>query len=572
MENQKIGVYICSGCDIDKAVDIEKLEGVAKNEYKVPVCRTHPFLCSQEGVQLLKEDQKNEGINSFVIAACSTRYHETTFDMGAENVVVRAPIREYVAWTLATRDEEGNVDEDTQMAGEDYVRMYTSKIKQHTLPVPYEQETNKDILVIGGGVTGMTAALEAAKAGYTVNLVEKSDTLGGYALNDKSMIPENPPFTGLVANNTKDLAAEAAAHAKISVHTTSTVASIAGEPGAFEVKLQGGDSAAFKAGAVVMATGSVPYDASKLTDLGIGYDNVISSTEFEAMAASGSLKKKDGSPAKNIAFIQCAGSRDPNHLSYCSNTCCMRSLKQAAYIREMDQDAKAFIIYRDMITPGQYEDFYRSQQDDPGVFLTKGDVVGVTEASDKGVSLDIDNTLLGDQIQLNADLVVLATGQVPSVLDGESVLNLEYRQGPELPELKHGYPDSHFICFPYETRRTGIFAAGTVRKPMDANFSKRDATGAALKAIQAAEMSDLGKRVHPRSGDMTYMDIFFNRCTDCKRCTEECPFGALNENDKGTPLPFPARCRACGTCMGACPERCISFPDFSIQSVGDMIK
>ena len=123
MEEQKIGVYICSGCDIDKAVDTEKLENVAKNEYKVPVCKTHPFLCSQEGVQLLKEDQKNEGVNTFIVAACSPRYHATTFDMGADTIVVRSPIREYAAWTLAPRDEEGNVDEDTQMAAEDSNRM-----------------------------------------------------------------------------------------------------------------------------------------------------------------------------------------------------------------------------------------------------------------------------------------------------------------------------------------------------------------------------------------------------------------------------------------------------------------
>ncbi|MCP4757168.1 MAG: hydrogenase iron-sulfur subunit [Proteobacteria bacterium] len=568
---KKIGVYICSGCDIDKAVDTEKLEKVAANEYKVPVCKTHPFLCSQEGVQLMKDDLNNEGVNTFVIAACSPRYHQTTFEMGEGTIMLRAPIREQAAWILEPRDGEGNVNEDTQMAAEDYVRMYTARIKSHSLPEPYKQEeTNKSVLVIGGGVAGMTAAVETAKAGYEVNLVEKTDKLGGYALNYKSIIPSEPPFEGLMPNDVADLVSETEGNDGITVHKSSTVASIEGEPGAFQVKLSGG--AEFTGGGIVLASGSSPYDAGKLTHLGIENDNVISSQEFEAMAVAGSIKRKDGQPAKSVAFIQCAGSRDPDHLSYCSATCCMNSLKQAAYVREMDKDAKAYIIYKDMRTPGQYEAFYRAQQDDPGVFLTKGEVVGVNEESDKRVSVDVDNTLLGENIQLKVDLLVLAVGQVPSTLGEESILNLQYRQGPDMPELKDGYPDSHFVCFPYETRRTGIYAAGTVRQPMDLNFAKRDAGGAALKAIQAAEMTDQGKRVHPRSGDLTFMEPNLTRCTDCKRCTEECPFGAIDENEKGTPLPKTARCRACGICMGACPERVVSFADYSVPILSEMIK
>jgi len=569
---KKIGVYICSGCDIDKAVDIAGLEKVAANEYRVPVCKTHPFLCSREGVRLLKEDRKNEGVNCFVIAACSQRYYQTAFDMGKDNIVIRVPIREQVAWILESRDSEGKVNADTQMAAEDYLRMYTSKVKQHNIPVPYEQETNKSIAVIGGGMAGMTSAIEAAKAGYKVNLIEKTDQLGGFALNYKNVIPSNPPFEGLEENPVPSLISQVDGLDKISVHKSATVESIAGEPGAFEIKLKGGSSAEFKVGAVIMAAGSIPYDAGKLTDLGIAFDNVVSSVEFEEMAKTGTVKTKDGQPVKSVAFIQCAGSRDENHLPYCSSTCCMTSLKQAAYVRQMDSEAKAYVIYRDMRTPGQYENFYRTQQDDPGVFLTKGDISAVNEESDKKVSLDIDNSLLGENVRLKVDMVVLAIGQVPVTLGEDSVLNLQYRQGPDMPDLKYGYPDSHFICFPYETRRTGIYSVGTVRQPMDINFARRDAAGGALKAIQAVEMSDLGLRVHPRSADPTYLDIYFNRCTDCKRCTEECPFGALNENEKGTPQPFPARCRSCGTCMGACPERCISFADYSIPILSEMIK
>jgi len=568
----KIGVYICSGCDIEQALDVEELSKVATKECKVPVSKTHPFLCSEEGVQLLKEDQKNEGVNRFVIAACSQRYHEATFDLGEENIIVRAPIREYVAWTQKTRDESGKVDEDTQLAGEEYIQMYTAKIKKQGTPEPYEQDTSKNILVIGGGVSGMTAAIEAANAGYSVNLVEKEDHLGGYCLNEHKLIPSHAPFREPEINTVSDIVSEIAKNELVTEHVSSFVVSISGQPGEFRVKLnQNGKIKELNIGAVIMATGSNPYDAGKLTKFGIKHDNVISSAEFEQMAKSGEIKCKDGKPASNIGFIQCAGSRDSDHLSYCSGTCCMDSLKQAAYIREQNPNAKAHIIYRDIRTPGLYEEFYRSIQDDPGVFLTQGDVVGVNENDDKSIAIEVDNTIFGEPVKLEMDLVVLAVGQVPSTLNGDSALNLEYRQGPDLPELKYGYPDSHFICFPYETRRTGIYSVGSVRQPMDINDAKLDATGAALKAIQSMELTDKGKTVHPRAGDLTFPEFNLSRCTSCKRCTEECPFGVLEEDSRGMPLPNPARCRSCGICMGSCPVQIISFKDSSPNIFKEMM-
>ena len=568
----KIGVYICSGCDIDQALDVDELVKVAGKECKAPVSKTHPFLCSEEGVQLMKEDQKNEGVNRFMIAACSQRYHEATFDMGDDSLVVRAPIREYVAWTQKTKDENGEFDEDTQLAGEEYIQMYYAKIKKHGIPEAFEQDTSKNLLVNGGGVSGMTAAMEAANAGYSVNLVEKEDHLGGFCLDEYKLIPAQAPFRDPQMNSVSEAVSAVASNNLITVHASSFVVSISGQPGEFQVKLNtDGGFKEFKSGAIIMATGSHPYDAEKLTELGIKYENVISSAEFEQMAKSGKIQRKDGKPALNIGFIQCAGSRTPEHLPYCSGTCCMDSLKQAAYIREQNPDAKAHIIYRDIRTPGLYEDFYRTRQDDPGVFLTQGDVVGVNETENKNIAIDVDNTLFGEPVTMEMDLVVLAVGQVPSTMKGESALNLQYHQGPDLPELKYGYPDSHFICFPYETRRTGIYAVGSVRQPMDINDAKLDATGAALKAIQAMELTDQGKTVHPRVGDLTFPEFALSRCTSCKRCTEECPFGVLEVDDKGMPLPNPARCRSCGICMGSCPVQIISFKDSSPNIFKEMM-
>jgi quinone-modifying oxidoreductase subunit QmoB len=155
---------------------------------------------------------------------------------------------------------------------------------------------------------------------------------------------------------------------------------------------------------------------------------------------------------------------------------------------------------------------------------------------------------------------------------GTEILNLGYRQGPDLPVLRQGFPNSNFVCFPYETLRTGIYAAGAVRAPMDSARAEEDAMGAALKAIQSIEMASRGQALHPRAGDLSLPIFALQRCTQCKRCTVECPFGALDEDEKGTPKFNPQRCRRCGICLGACPERIVSFKNYSVEIIASMIK
>jgi len=366
-------------------------------------------------------------------------------------------------------------------------------------------------------------------------------------------------------------------------------------------------------GSIVQATGWVPYNADKLGKWGYGVSpDVVTNIQMEEMVNNGGIKRpSDGKPIESIAFLQCAGSRDQDHLPYCSAVCCRVSLKQAMYVREQYPDAKIYIIYKDIRSPQQYEMFYAHVQEDEGLFMTKGEIAGVAKEDDGKLIIDIEETLLGEDIKVKTDMVVLATGMVPTtkVTDeeleaykqeleaakeakeageeekteddkkaaeaaepGARILNLTYRQGTDLPTLKYGFPDSHFICFPYETQRTGIYAAGTVRAPMDFGSGANDAYGAAMKAIQAVVAIGEGKAVHPRAGDMSFPDFFMQRCTQCKRCTEECPFGTLDEDDKGTPLPNPFRCRRCGICLGACPERIISFKNYSINQISQMIK
>jgi len=595
----KMGVYCAGDDEITSALDMDALENVAVKEEKAAIWKVVPGISSAAGVELIKKDIESEGLNRIVILDRSPRVHPTLFDFGPDIMVDQVAFRELVVWT-----HEPN-DEDTQMLAEDYVRMYIAKTNRIEFPTPEKPEVTKTVLVVGGGIAGMKTAVNIAGAGVKAILVEKEDHLGGWAAKFSKSFPTTPPYDTLIESKLPMLVKRIEENENIEVRLNTRVESISGQPGMFIVNLQNGSGLeTINAGSVVQATGWRPYEPKKLGHLGYGIDNVVTNIQMEEMLTDGKVLKADGKAPESIAFIQCAGSRDQEHLPYCSSVCCRASLKHAMQLREMYPDAKIYVLYKDIRSPGQYELFYQAAQDDPGFFFTKGEVADVKEANGK-LSIDLDDTLMGEPITVNADMLVLATGMVPSsqvedtVFDendaeeakpdapvetadgkkeaagaeqGANILNLNYRQGKDLPTLKYGFPDSHFICFPYETRRTAIYAVGTVRAPMDMAQAGMDANGAALKAVQAVSMIEEGETLHPRARDLSFPDFFLNRCTQCKRCTEDCPFGALDEDEKGTPKPNITRCRRCGTCMGACPERIINFQNYSVPMGNNMIK
>lgn len=541
------------------------MQALVTEEFASLKCTTHPFLCGKAGTDLLKSDIEKESLEGIAIAACSQRYHAKTFKFD-DIITERINLREQVAWSHKPHDE------DTRMLAEDCMRMGITRLQNIAQPVPYiPVELSSDIMVVGGGITGSTAAIEGARAGYKIHLIEKEKELGGWASRLHKQIPDSEPYDQLKAPEIHKLIDEIKTHKQISVYTATRIKEVSGQPGMFAVILDhDGKEEKIDVGAIVMTTGWQPYEASRLSHLGYGESpDVITQVEMEQMAKEEKIiRPSDQKQPKNILFIQCAGSRDKEHLPYCSNFCCSTSLKQARYIREQFPETNVYIIFKDIRTPGYYEQFYQEMQNDERLFLTKGDVTHVA-VSEAGIDVKVENSLIGESIQISTDLVVLATGMTPN---NTTELNLNYRLGKGLPSIKYDFPDSHFICFPYETRRTGIYTAGALRAPMDIASCMEDAPGAMLKAIQCIEATRRGESVHPRSGDQSFPELYMQRCTDCKRCTEECPFGSYDETEKGTPLPNPTRCRRCGICLGACPERIISFEDFNINCVSAMIK
>lgn len=414
-----------------------------------------------------------------------------------------------------------------------------------------EDSKKGSILVVGGGISGLTATLEAAEVGYEVFLVESNPSLGGRVAQLKHYFPKLcPPTCGLEINfrRIKD-------NPRITFHTMAEVQSISGGPGHYNVtikispryvnekctccgecadvcmaklpdefnfdmvtkkgaylphemafpmryvispKIIGTDDAKraveackydaidlnmqsqtvnLNVGAIIWATGWKPYDATKIDNLGIEYQNVITNMMMERLASTNGptggriVRPSDNKKISKIAFVQCAGSRDENHLPYCSYICCMASLKQSTYVREQYPEAQIYVFYIDIRAPGfRYEKFYKKIKEDENIFLIKGKVAEVQEdPGTKDITVVAENAVTGEKIQETVDMAVLATGMVPNTA------------GAKLPGDVKCDPDGFVVS---DLDRGGIFATGCAVKPLDVVSSNQHATGMALKAIQ----------------------------------------------------------------------------------------
>lgn len=353
---------------------------------------------------------------------------------------------------------------------------------------------NDAILVIGGGIAGLSAAVEAAEVGNEVVLVEKAPYLGGRVLAMNSYFPKLCPPTCGLEINFKRIRNNPLIH----VYTNAEVEKLSGQRGAYQVTIRVNPAVELadenksllataeprpvlaptaeaqtvetQVGAVIIATGWKPYDASKLDTLSPDHADVMANVDFELHVRDGKLvRPSNGEEPASVAFVQCAGSRDDNHRPYCSAVCCMASLKQARYVRELAPNAKVTIFYIDIRTIGRHEEFYYELTADENVRFIKGKVARITPEDGK-LKLHVEDTLGGKLLGETFDMAVLATGVVPHWEDepiaGADVTTDDYGFIVEGPE------------------RNGIYAVGCARRPTDVSRSVKDATAAVLRAIQ----------------------------------------------------------------------------------------
>jgi quinone-modifying oxidoreductase subunit QmoA len=409
--------------------------------------------------------------------------------------------------------------------------------------------SQNSILVVGGGISGMTSAIEAAEVGYDVVLVEQSPFLGGRVSRTNKYFPKLcAPDCGLEINFRR-----VKLNPKIRVITQAEVAGVSGSEGDYEVEIkiaprmvndnctacgkcvdacpverpnernygmdttkaiylsspaafpmkyvidggacQGADCSkcveaceygaidlgmaekteTLKVGSIVVATGWKPYDANNLDNLAFGTSpNVITNVIMERLASVDGptqgkiVRPSDGKEPESVAFVQCAGSRDQNHLPYCSGVCCMGSLKQITYVKDQYPNALVSMFYIDIRAQGYLEDFLQMIEGKEGVSLIKGKVAKISETPEGKLKLEVEDVAEGKKISPEVDMVVLATGLVPSIADARIPGDITY--------------DDYGFIVP---GTAGIYGAGCAKRPVDVSNSVMDATGAALKAIQS---------------------------------------------------------------------------------------
>ena len=606
----KIGVYF-DVCNIGGGLDVDALAVAVGQKWGTltPIIKCYPVLA--DVTKDIQDDITANELDGVLICGTSPR-NDTAHYVFGDVMVERVNLREQCV--LAYKNPDGTAAGGsapellTQMA-KDYVNMGVVKLQKTNVSEQPENKGIKRVLIVGGGFTGITAAMQLSIAGYEVVIVEKEAMLGGRALNIPQATPLKAPWTEPQSSGLEAKIASLQADSNITVYTSATMGKLSGQPGEFvaTIKTAKGD-VEVEVGAAVLSTGWTPLDAKKyLAPMGYGMPNVYHAAEFGQLLREGKIKPKrvafvldttmaedaakaaveaaelaeTEAPAKEAASADAETTEGfvkedlecIKHLSYSNSVSSIAALRLANAVCDGDEGAQVFVLYKHMVVQGILERYYKYAQDRLGLMMTKADVTNIAKGEGEALTVSCKNTLLGMDFDIDVDAVVLPTGIVPTTAK-EAVMQFDYRQGPDFPDLGlfDGFSDSNYICFPYETRRTGVYAAGCVRQPMTMDACEEDANGAALKAIQCIEAADHGVAVHPRSGDRSYPIFNFTRCTQCKRCTEECPFGALDDDEKGTPKPNPARCRRCGTCFGACPERVISFANYNIDQIGSMIR
>lgn len=565
----RIGVYVCEGCGIGGCVNTAALAKVAEGDPGVVVTRTSKAFCLEDAA-LIREDITAQTLESVVIAACSHRVNRQVFSFPPTHVQ-RVNLREQVAWSHPPQEEA------TEELAVDLLRMGVAAAQLTSPPKPHTADHARHVLVVGSGPAGLSSALSAADAGYSVTLVERQPELGGFMRRLYRTYPRRAPLAELTEPQIDELIGAVASHPSITALTSAHVSGLSGQPGRFAVSIEHEDQPTnVEVGSVVVATGFVPVPDESFAAYGLGkLANVVTSIEMEQLAAVDEIRRpSDGRAVDSVAILACDGKNDAANLPYTGTVASMVALKQAVYVRQRHPTARVFIVYEDMQTTGQDELYYRAVQQDSGVFFVRGEVSSVNAAEDGRVVVTVKESVLARDIALEADLVVLQVGMMPATTNGESggPLNLNYLQGGNLPAGRAGFADSNFLCFPYETKRTGIYAAGCVHRAQDIAGSRRDGAAAALKAIQVVEKAAEGAAVHPRVGELGFPQFFMQKCTSCGRCSQECPFGALEVDAQRHPVINPNRCRRCGICMGSCPVQVISFPDYSVEMMSAMQK
>ena len=566
MEEQRIGVYICNcGTNIAKVVDCDAVIESASALPGVAVARPYKYMCSNPGQEMIVADIQEHRLNRVVVAACSPRMHEQTF----RKALAKAGLNQYYLEMANIREQCSWVHEDGVVATEKakaLVRAAVLRVAHHAALERRSVDMCPNVLVIGGGITGMTAALDLADAGSIVYLVERTAQLGG----NVGRVDLTAPYL----DSARDLLAErmtrTVEHPNIRVFYNGAVESVDGFVGNFRASLVGNEEAGglrvaetVDVGSVIVCTGYKEFDAGRITHYGYGkLPNVITSFELERMLRRGRVETKEGRKPQYVAIVHCVGSRNLEFHAYCSRVCCMTALKYAHEVKAAVPGAYVSDIYVDMHAFGKgHEDFYRHSSEVKTLFLMyeKNDcpVIRKAEAGDDcEMLIEVNERLSGETIEIPADLVVLMVG-MEARDDSEEVAHLV-----NISRDKDGwFIESHPKLDPVATTTDGIYIAGACQSPKDIPDSVAQARAAAARILGRVAKGKL-------EVDAVFAEVDEDKCSGCRVCNELCPYVAIEyDEEKKRSHIISALCKACGACVAACPSGAIAARHFTDEQI-----
>lgn len=582
----RIGVYICDcGGNISDTVNCQKVVDALSKLPNVVASRRYQFMCSDAGQKMITDDVRELGVNRVVVGACSIFLHEQTF----RRTVQRAGLNPYFYYHIGLREQDSWVHhtcppEATHKA----MRMMSAGVAKARKLRPLEPirlDADKHVLIIGGGIAGLRAALSIARRGLKVTLVERSESLGGHVKEWNRLFPTGEEARAMVNR----LIVATMAEKNVKILTGTEVISSKGYVGNFEIRIRRKCiETEFKAGAVIIATGFEPYTPFQ-GELGYGENpEVVTLPQLEKILSVNGGKEEAfmlaGRRIRSVAMIHCVGSRqiegihkpqpDGKVNDYCSRVCCTATLAAANEIRERFSDINVYDVYQDIRTYGRgHEDYYLKASKNRVTFLRYfADEVPEVVRAPKGDRFPLlvkvkDHLTGGEEIELPVDLVVLSVGMMPSPV--KELTNM-FKVSPGSDRF---LLEVHPKLRPVETAVPGVILAGTAQAPMSIRESCAAAEAAASKVgillgRGEVELEPYVAQVNPE------------KCQGSGECVSSCPQeDALHLEEVSVDgktlrraIVTPANCNGCGVCVSACPNRAIDVQGWQLDEFEAMVQ
>ena len=535
-------------------MDVPSVVEYARTLPGVVYAEDNLFTCSQDTQKKIAEVTQREGLNRVVVASCTPKTHEPMFQETLKNAGLNqylfemANIRNQCSWVHSNEPELATAK------AKDLVRMSVARAELIQSLAQPAISVDHNALVIGGGVSGMTAALGLADQGFHTFLVEQSNELGGNALKLLDTWRGDK-----IADKVKEMVAKVEDHPQIDVYKGSNIKEAAGFVGNFETTIsQNGTDITLKHGVIVIAVGAEEYKPSEY--LYGEDDRVLTALDLDS-ALSG--KEDRIAKAKTAVFIQCVGSREPER-PYCSKVCCTHTIQSALHLKEMNPQMDIYVLYRDIRTYGQREELFAEARRRGVIFIRyeleqKPDV----KKNGEGILVSVKDPILGRNVGISPDLVVLACAIVPRD-------NAALAQMYKLALNEDGFfMEAHAKLRPVECVTDGIFLAGMSHYPKPIEESIAQAKAAASRASVILSKDEI-----KIEGVVSHVNEAL--CRGCGKCEEACPYGAIavTEREDGRRAAYVqgALCKGCGACAVACPTGAAGVRHFLDSQVLTMLE